>query len=93
MPIATDVSPAMVRGLAVIAGAGRLYRFGTGYGRSRHQPHEVEADTVEALVRRGLVRTSHQRDASGTRAHADLTAAGAQRLLAGAPGFGTAGTA
>src|SRR5262249_58695979 len=47
MPIATDVSPDMVRGLAVIAGAGPVYRFGTFYGRSRESP-AVAAATVDA---------------------------------------------
>jgi hypothetical protein len=89
MPIATDVSPAMVRGLAAIAGAGRLFRFGTFYGRSREAP-AVAATTVEALAMRGLVRRSRLR--TDTAEHADLTEAGLQRLLAGAPGFGAAGT-
>ncbi len=93
MPIATDVSPAMVRGLAAIAGAGRLYRFGTSYGRSRDVPDEVAAATVEALALLGLVRTSRQSRADGTVEHADLTQAGLQRLLAGAPGFNAAGMA
>ena len=31
MTVATDVSPAMVHGLAAFAGAGRLYRFGGAY--------------------------------------------------------------
>ena len=85
MTVATDVSPAMVHGLAAFAGAGRLYRFGGVYGRSAEQPHEVAAATVEALARRGLVRTAPR--------HADLTQAGLQRLLAGAPGLGAAGMA
>jgi hypothetical protein len=89
MPIADDVSPAMVRGLALIAGAGRLYRFGTFYGRSPAAP-AVAAATVEALVTRGLVRRSRVR-AEAAIEQADLTEAGLQRLLAGAPGFGTAG--
>jgi hypothetical protein len=75
----------MVRGLAAIAGAGRLYRFGRFYGRSPDAPDEVTVETVEALAIRGLVRTSQS--------HADLTEAGLQRLLAGAPGFDAAGTA
>ncbi|HYS49474.1 MAG TPA: hypothetical protein VEM36_11950 [Xanthobacteraceae bacterium] len=85
MAVATDVSPAMVHGLAAFAGAGRLYRFGAAYGPSPQQPHEVAAATVEALARRGLVRTA--------RHHADLTEAGVQRLLAGAPGLDAAGMA
>ncbi|HXW24091.1 MAG TPA: hypothetical protein VEK73_05040 [Xanthobacteraceae bacterium] len=89
MPIATDVSPAMVRGLAAIAGAGRLYRFGAFYGRSREAP-AVAAAIVEALAMRGLVRKSCSPEAVE---QADLTAAGLQRLLAGAPGFGAAGMA
>lgn len=88
MPIATDVSPAMVRALAVIAGAGRLYCFGAGYGRSRERPFEVALATVEALAFRGLVRTSRQSYACGAIGHADLTDAGTQRVLAGAPGIG-----
>lgn len=92
MPIATDVSPIMVHGLAAIAGAGRLYRFGTFYGRSPDAPDEVAAATVEALAILGLVRTS-QSHADGAVEHADLTEAGLQRLLAGAPGFGAAGVA
>jgi hypothetical protein len=88
MPIATDVSPAMVRALAAIAGAGRLYRFGTFYGRSRQAP-AVAAAIVEALAVRGLVRRSRARIKAVEQA--DLTEAGRQRLLAGAPGFGAAG--
>jgi hypothetical protein len=91
MPIATDVSPAMVRALAAIAGAGRLYRFGSFYGRSREAP-AVPAAAVEALAMRGLVRKSRSR--TGVAAEqADLTQAGLQRLLAGAPGLGAAGMA
>jgi hypothetical protein len=82
----------MVHGLAAIAGAGRLYRFGTFYGRSPDAPDEVAAATVEALAILGLVRTSQSR-ADGAVEHADLTEAGLQRLLAGAPGFGAAGVA
>jgi hypothetical protein len=89
MSIATDVSPAMVRALAAIAGAGRLYRFGAFYGRSRETP-AVTAATVEALAVRGLVRRSRPRKAFE---QAALTQAGLQRLLAGAPGFGTVGVA
>ena len=89
MPIATDVSPDMVRGLAVIAGAGPVYRFGTFYGRSRECP-AVAAATVEALELRGLVRRSRARRGAAVE-QADLTHAGLQRLLAGAPGFGAAG--
>jgi hypothetical protein len=88
MPIANDVSPAMVRALAAIA-AGRLYRFGTFYGRSRAAP-AVAAATVEALALRGLVRRSCA-CAEPAIEQADLTEAGLQRLLAGAPGFGAAG--
>jgi hypothetical protein len=88
MPIATDVSPAMVRALAAIAGAGRLYRFGAFYGRSRATP-AVAAATVEALAVRGLVRRSRARIEAVEQA--DLTDAGRQRLLAGAPGYGAAG--
>ena len=90
MTISSDVSPAMVRGLAAIAGAGRLYRFGAFYGRSRHAPAEVTAATVEALAVRGLVRCSPSRRGVAVE-QADLTEAGLQRLLAGAPGFGVEG--
>jgi hypothetical protein len=93
MPIATDVSPIMVRGLAAIAGAGRLYRFGTFYGRSHDAPDEVAAATVEALAILGLVRTSRHARPEGAVEQADLTEAGLQRLLAGAPGFDAAGMA
>jgi hypothetical protein len=90
MPIASDVSPAMVRALAAIAGAGRVYRFGCFYGCSRERP-AVAASTVEALALRGLVRRSRSpRDTAVEQAN--LTQAGLQRLLAGAPGFGAAGT-
>ena len=92
MPIASDVSPTMVRGLAVIAGAGRLYRFGSFYGRSPDAPAQVAAATVEALVVRGLVRRSRSRVGAAAE-QADLTLAGVQRLLAGAPGFGADGMA
>jgi len=87
MAIATDLSPAMVRGLAEIAGAGRLYRFGAYYGSARGSAAVSEA-AVEALAVRGLVRRSR---APGAIEQADLTEAGRQRLLAGAPGFGAAG--
>jgi hypothetical protein len=89
MPIATDVSPTMVRGLAAIAGAGRVYRFDTFYGCSRERP-AVAAATVEALAVRGLVRRSPGPTDIAVE-QVDLTEAGLQRLLAGAPGFGTAG--
>jgi hypothetical protein len=88
--IASDVSPAMVRGLAMIAGAGRLYRFGAFYRRSRKAPARVAAATVEALAERGLVRCSRIGAAAE---QADLTLAGLQRLLAGAPGHGAQGVA
>jgi hypothetical protein len=88
MAIATDVSPVMVHGLAAIAGAGRVYRFGTFYGCSRECP-AVAAATVEALALRGLVRRSRASGVAAEQAH--LTDAGLQRLLAGAPGFGAAG--
>jgi hypothetical protein len=47
---------------------------------------------VEALAILGLVRTS-QSHTDGAVEHADLTEAGLQRLLAGAPGFDAAGMA
>ncbi|HML13622.1 MAG TPA: hypothetical protein VK456_09970 [Xanthobacteraceae bacterium] len=89
MAIATDVSPAMVRGLAAIAGAGRVYRFGAFYGRS-HQCPAIAAATVEELVSRGLVRRSRAASDPAVE-QADLTDAGLRRLLAGAPGFGAVG--